>query len=185
MTGMEITEVLGNLGDFIGAIAVFGTIVYLAIQVRQGKQSVDANTEALREQHRLAMAQAHQANAEAGERNCLLLADSPTAGASLLQLSRENKLADDPDVLFRQYMILQSIIYRWQNLDYQLNEGFLAGSSRSIFEENFSRPAAAPIVRGIQAFTLDAFTVTPEFRERLEPLIDAASTSTTPTRPTE
>ena len=48
MTGMEITEVLGNLGDFIGAIAVFGTIVYLAIQVRLSREATQSNTAALR-----------------------------------------------------------------------------------------------------------------------------------------
>ena len=34
MTGMEITEVLGNLGDFIGGPLLIATLVYLAIQVR-------------------------------------------------------------------------------------------------------------------------------------------------------
>ena len=58
MTGMEIAEVLGNLGDFIGAIAVFGTIVYLAIQVRLGREATDANTAAIRESRRFANAQA-------------------------------------------------------------------------------------------------------------------------------
>ena len=47
MTGMEITEVLGNLGDFIGAIAVIGTIVYLAIQVRLSREATEANTASL------------------------------------------------------------------------------------------------------------------------------------------
>lgn len=63
MTGMEITEVLGNLGDFIGGIAVFGTIVYLAIQVRQGKAAIEANTQALHQQGRLVEAQASQTRA--------------------------------------------------------------------------------------------------------------------------
>ena len=47
MTGMEITEVLGNLGEFLGAIAVFGTIVYLAIQVRLSREATEANTAAI------------------------------------------------------------------------------------------------------------------------------------------
>ena len=62
MTGMEITEILGNLGDFIGAIAVFGTIVYLAIQVRHSKEATEANTRALTEQHRLATTLSFQTN---------------------------------------------------------------------------------------------------------------------------
>ena len=32
---MDTTEVLGNLGEFFGAIAVFATLAYLAVQIRQ------------------------------------------------------------------------------------------------------------------------------------------------------
>ena len=60
MTGLEITEVLGNLGDFLGAIAVFATIVYLSIQVRHAKQSVDANTAVLANQQKVQLAQSRQ-----------------------------------------------------------------------------------------------------------------------------
>lgn len=39
MTGMEIAELIGNLGEFIGSIAVFATLLYLAIQVREAKKA--------------------------------------------------------------------------------------------------------------------------------------------------
>ncbi len=57
MTGLEIAELLGNLGDFLGAIAVFGTIIYLAVQVKHSKEAVEANTRALDEQRRMVAAQ--------------------------------------------------------------------------------------------------------------------------------
>jgi hypothetical protein len=31
---LEITQILGNLGEFVGALAVVATLIYLAIQVR-------------------------------------------------------------------------------------------------------------------------------------------------------
>ena len=34
MNLVEISQVLGNLGEFLGALAVFATLLYLAIQVR-------------------------------------------------------------------------------------------------------------------------------------------------------
>jgi hypothetical protein len=43
---MSISE-LGALGEFIGSIAVLITLVYLAMQVRQTKRGLDANTTAL------------------------------------------------------------------------------------------------------------------------------------------
>ena len=39
MTLMEISEVLGNVGEFVGAIAVVATLLYLAIQVRDAGRS--------------------------------------------------------------------------------------------------------------------------------------------------
>ena len=38
-------QLLGNFGEFIGAIAVVITLVYLAVQVRLGKKSLDASTQ--------------------------------------------------------------------------------------------------------------------------------------------
>ena len=64
MTFVETTQVLGNLGEFVGAIAVVMTLVYLARQVRHSRDSVDANTRALDEARKLAMVQTFQARAE-------------------------------------------------------------------------------------------------------------------------
>ena len=46
---MNIME-LGALGEFVGAFAVVATLIYLAIQVRHGKASLDANTSSVRAQ---------------------------------------------------------------------------------------------------------------------------------------
>jgi hypothetical protein len=39
-----VFETLGNLGDFVGGIAVVVTLVYLAVQVRQNTRSLDATS---------------------------------------------------------------------------------------------------------------------------------------------
>ncbi len=39
MTPMEISQVLGNVGEFVGSIAVVATLLYLAIQVRDAGRS--------------------------------------------------------------------------------------------------------------------------------------------------
>ena len=49
-------QLLGNLGEFIGAIAVVGTLVYLAVQVKHSKGALEANTRALDENRSLARA---------------------------------------------------------------------------------------------------------------------------------
>ena len=50
MTPMEISQVLGNVGEFVGSIAVVATLLYLAIQVREaGRSSKFAAVQANRE----------------------------------------------------------------------------------------------------------------------------------------
>ena len=47
MTLMEMGQLLGNFGEFFGAIAVVITLVYLAVQVGQSKAATELNTTAL------------------------------------------------------------------------------------------------------------------------------------------
>jgi len=42
------SQILGNVGEFIGAIAVVVTLAYLAVQVRHSKEATDTNTRTIR-----------------------------------------------------------------------------------------------------------------------------------------
>ena len=53
MDHQAFAQMLGNYGEFLGAIAVFGTLAYLAVQVRQSKTALDANTRVLDESSKL------------------------------------------------------------------------------------------------------------------------------------
>ena len=54
MDHQAFAQLLGNYGEFVGAIAVVATLVYLAVQVRHSKDSLQANTAALTAQTRQA-----------------------------------------------------------------------------------------------------------------------------------
>ncbi len=43
MTALEISQLLGNYGEFVGAIAIVITLAYLAIQVRQNTRMMRAS----------------------------------------------------------------------------------------------------------------------------------------------
>lgn len=47
MDFMNTAQLLGNIGEFVGAIAVVVTLIYLAAQVRHGREATDANTRSL------------------------------------------------------------------------------------------------------------------------------------------
>ena len=46
-------QLLGNLGEFIAAIAVVVTLIYVAAQVKHGKAALDANTLAMEREHQI------------------------------------------------------------------------------------------------------------------------------------
>jgi len=43
----SLAQLLGNYGEFVGAIAVVVTLAYLALQVRHSKEATEANTKSL------------------------------------------------------------------------------------------------------------------------------------------
>lgn len=47
MNILELSELLGNWGEFIGAIAVVLTLIYLAVQVRQNSAQLKASVDAM------------------------------------------------------------------------------------------------------------------------------------------
>ena len=57
MTLMDTAQLLGNFGEFVGAIAVVFTLAYLAVQVRHSKEATEANTRMMEENRKLALAQ--------------------------------------------------------------------------------------------------------------------------------
>jgi hypothetical protein len=54
----ETIETLGNLGEFVGAIAIVVTLIYLSIQVRHSRSLIEANNVAMEENTRLVKAAA-------------------------------------------------------------------------------------------------------------------------------
>ena len=51
MDHQAFAQLLGNYGEFVGAIAVVLTLVYLAAQVKHGKAALDANTQAMEREY--------------------------------------------------------------------------------------------------------------------------------------
>jgi hypothetical protein len=121
MTLME----LGALGDFVGAIAVVITLIYLAVQIRQSNQ-------AMRENRRLALAQTYQMRADALQDMLVHAADSQYIAPILAKLtdhgypedvSSLDRLSPDDRARFRLWQIAQQT--HWDNMFYQYQQGYL------------------------------------------------------------
>ncbi len=79
MSLQETTAILGNLGEFIGAIAVVGTLFYLAVQVRHGKKATEANTRSLEANRKIALVRTYQARAAESAASLRMFVDSDVA----------------------------------------------------------------------------------------------------------
>ena len=85
---MSIAQLLGNIGEFLGAIAVVVTLVYLAIQVRLGKEATEANTrqmEAIRKLNLVENYMRRSERVEAGYRDMALSNDLSHLGFKALK----------------------------------------------------------------------------------------------------
>jgi hypothetical protein len=121
---MTIIE-LGALGEFVGAIAVVVTLVYLTAQIRHSSQVMEEN-------RRLALAQTYQMRADALQTMLVHAADSERIGPVITKLTNagypedlESLASLDEEELgrFRQWQIAQQT--HWDNMFYQYQQGFL------------------------------------------------------------
>jgi hypothetical protein len=131
---LEVTEIFGNLGNFVGAIGVVGSLLYLVIQVRQNREATDANTRALEENRRLALAQTYQQRAAALQETALFVAGSPEMCDILVRIGDLAAPNADPAAAIAQlspveHRRLQAYLnahrLRLDNLVFQYEQGFL------------------------------------------------------------
>ncbi|MFT7213857.1 MAG: hypothetical protein ACI9XK_004116 [Granulosicoccus sp.] len=83
MSFIEITAVLGNLGEFVGAIAVVVTLFYVGLQVKHSKEATEANTRSLEEGSKIALVNAYHARAAETSASFRTQADSQVAAIEI------------------------------------------------------------------------------------------------------
>jgi len=76
MDHQAFAELLGNYGEFVGAIAVVATLFYLALQVKHSKEATEANTRSIDENRKVAMAQIYHARSAESAAHYRMLSES-------------------------------------------------------------------------------------------------------------
>jgi hypothetical protein len=69
MDHQEVAQLLGNYGEFVGAIAVVITLAYLAVQVKHSKEATEASTRSAEAAQKLSLANNHLARADLNTRS--------------------------------------------------------------------------------------------------------------------
>ena len=124
MDHQALAQLLGNYGEFVGAIAVVVTLFYLAVQVRYSREATEANTRSLEEARRLAMAQAYQARADINDQVNRELAESTLLPQLILKHNKEPDSLDDEEK-FRLQCFRRATLNRFDNMHYQFEQDFL------------------------------------------------------------
>jgi hypothetical protein len=110
-------EAIGALAEAFGAAGVIATLAFLAIQIRQSKKAVDANTASLDQNRKLAEAQAY-------EKRTQMILDY------LLETRESDHIADVMGIDLPNGQLRNITNLRWwcnylDNLHYQHERGFL------------------------------------------------------------
>ncbi len=129
---MSTAQLLGNFGEFVGAIAVVVTLIYLAAQIRQNTRSLD-------ESRRVALVQTHGIRAEFTRDNARLIAGSESFAAIVAKVvdagwpSRTNSINSlAPAELQRWRAFIHMQFASLENLHYQYEQGVV---DPSLYEE--------------------------------------------------
>jgi hypothetical protein len=122
---------LGNIGEFVGAIGVVASLIYLALQIRQNSHQISQNTNSV-------LGSVELENARLSSDWLLSVAQNPELGRVWrLGLSEPMKLTEDERVQFA--MLMGSAFYRLEGPFRQYKRGLLSEDSWEPWEELISR----------------------------------------------
>ena len=164
MSITELSQILGNFGEFVGAIAVVATLFYLAVQVRHSRGATEANTRSMDESRSLAMAQTYQSRAIASY--SAFDFDAETGGMAPIVVKYNESGFDALSAVekerFRAQALARAIWF--DNLFYQYERGYLEPD----YYESAIRP---PLKTNAQKWMdADISTGRPSFRQEVDRL---------------
>jgi hypothetical protein len=139
MDHQEIAQLLGNYGEFVGAIGVITTLVYLAIQVRQSSVLLANNNTAIEESTKLAKVAAMDRYSESVSRWRGRLVEN----AEIAELW--HKAISDETVQGVEQVRLENLLIDWSNT-YRA----IYTRASSVGDERLARQAVMSIVPAVQ-----------------------------------
>lgn len=173
---METIQMLGSIGEFVGAIGVVVTLVYLSIQVRHSREAMEANTKSMDESRRAMVAQSTQARSFRRADRAERLAESGHIARIRVQLD-EAGYPDDPSSVERLDPVDRLRMRQWLMANAQLlfNSGvqFRLGYLPEETLERYLAIAHRNLEGPMRAFEVD----TSPLRQIVDELEDASGPS--------
>ena len=117
----ETAQLLGNLGEFVGAFAMVATLFYLAVQVRHSREATQANTKSVEQSERVSRAQVRNSITEQIVQINSLVLSQPALLAVQSRSIRNESLDGNEDEQVR------TLAFIWlkhsENVHYQYRQG--------------------------------------------------------------
>ena len=142
MTLMDTAQLLGNFGEFVGAIAVVGTLGYLTLQIRQNSRMMKATI--------------RQEFATLSVDLIFRIADHPVVQAKVF--SKEPQWESDEEELIAQW-IMTAAFRLWENAAWMHKEGLMPTTEWSGLVEDMKHRATFPYCVEQWRQTRDRFSV--------------------------
>ena len=121
MTFAETAGLLANIAEFVGLIAIFVTLVYLAIQVRKAQAAAESDS--------------FKAAEDAASSWRSGLAQNPQV-ASLYRRATEGFDSLTPDEQMQANWLFSDLFWVWQGLILRSKQGILDPTTYSLVEQN-------------------------------------------------
>ncbi len=129
-------EDLGNIGEFVGAIGVVASLIYLALQIREDSYQINQNANSV-------LGSVELEKARLASDWLVTIAQDPQLGRVWsLGLSAPTKLTEQEGIQFA--MLIGSAFYPLEGPFRQYKRGLLSEDSWEPFEEVISRYLRAP-----------------------------------------
>jgi hypothetical protein len=167
MDHQAFAQLLGNYGEFIGAIAVVVTLAYLSMQVKHSKEAVAANTESLNENRRLALANAYQARADLANRWHLHRAASGDLAEAAVKLNEGNTEGLANAEKYQLEAQMRAMIALLDNVHFQRQQGYVTDE---FYESNF-RESIRYFAPTMEALKFSLASQRPSFVKEIETAI--------------
>ena len=167
MSIVEAASIAGSLGEFIGAIAVVVTLVYLARQVKLSKDATEANTRQMEEARRLGLVDNYLRRSERVERGYRDTALTPEIAEIVFKAYREEELGELDTYRLREWC--HAHMHQLDAQHFQYQQGFLEEEAYQNLRETLAR--FAPIWQN-----LDVRPVRASFREEVEDVLREIAT---------
>ena len=151
MSALEFSQLLGNYGEFLGAIAIVVTLIYLAVQLKQNTAIVRAN--------------AYQGWSASNVEINLAMSNPDQSQIMIAGMRDSTNLTDETFIAFG--MMHMAVMQMAQSTDYMYRSGLL---DRELWEAEMNRVAGNLDLTGVRQWW-DAggrTQLTPRFVELLE-----------------